>query len=114
MLTEVPSMQEVNEVIFSVDEKSAMGLDGFTGKFFTFAWEVVAKDIQRAIVSFFCGAMLPRSVSATSIVLLPKIQCPQDFTQYRPISLYNFINKVISKILSSRLAKVLHHIISPH
>ncbi|XP_027158377.1 uncharacterized protein LOC113759998 [Coffea eugenioides] len=104
---------EVNEVIFSMDEESAAGPDGFTGKFFMSTWEVVAMDIQRAIVRFFCGTMLPRSVSATSIVLLPKIQCPQDFTQYRPISLCNFINKVISKILSFRLAKVLPHIISP-
>lgn len=103
----------MKNVIFSMDKESAAGPDGFTGNFFTVAWEVIAEDAHRAIVSFFCGAVLPRSITATAIVLLPKVQCPQDFTQYQSISLCNFINKVISKILSARLARVLPHIISP-
>ena len=66
------------------------------------------------VVSFFYGEEFPRSIiTATSIVLLPKVQSLQDFTQYKPISLCNFINNVLSKILSERLAKVLPQIISP-
>ncbi|XP_071928033.1 uncharacterized protein [Coffea arabica] len=101
-LTEVPSLNEVKKVIFSMDGDSAAGPDGFTGKFFTEAWEVVAEDVHRAIMSFFCGAMLPRSVTATAIVSLTKAQCPQDFTQCRLISLCNFVNKVF-------LIQVLRH-----
>ncbi|XP_027184096.1 uncharacterized protein LOC113782402 [Coffea eugenioides] len=112
LLMEVPSIHEVRGVIFSMDGDSAAGLDGFTGKLFTVAWEVVAVDVHRAIASFFCGAMLPRSVTATAIVLLPKVQCPQDFTQFRPISLCNFVNKAIFKILSTLLARVFPRIIS--
>ncbi|XP_027183870.1 uncharacterized protein LOC113782162 [Coffea eugenioides] len=108
-LTEILSMDEVKEVLFSMDGDSGAGPDGFTGKFFTAAWEVVAEDVHRAIESFFCGAELP----ATAIVLLPKVLCPQDFTQFRPISLCNFVNKAISKLLSVRLARVLPRIISP-
>nr|XP_027088662.1 uncharacterized protein LOC113710011 [Coffea arabica] len=112
LLMEVPSIHEVRGVIFSMDGDSAAGLDGFTGKLFTVAWEVVVVDVHRAIASFFCGAMLPRSVTATAIVLLPKVQCPQDFTQFRPISLCNFVNKAIFKILSTLLARVFPRIIS--
>ena len=61
---------------------------------------------------FFCGEVLPRSISSTSIVLLPKVNS-QDFSQFRPISLCNFINKVVSKVLFDRLARVLPKIISP-
>ena len=61
---------------------------------------------------FLLGAELPRSITATNIVLIPKVQCPQDFTQYRPISLCNFINKVLSRILSDRLAQILPRLIS--
>ncbi|XP_027090440.2 uncharacterized protein [Coffea arabica] len=113
MLTEAPTLHEVKEVIFSMDGESAAGPDGFTGKFFTFAWEVVAADVYAGVVSFFCGAELPRGVAATSIVLIPKVQCPQDFSQFRPISLCNFINKIISKVLADRLARILPQIISP-
>ena len=57
VLTGVPSIREVKKVIFSMDGDSAAGLDGFTGKFFTVAWEVVAEDVHMAVMSFFCGAM---------------------------------------------------------
>ena len=56
--------------------ESAVGLDGFTGKFFTFAWDVVTEDVYKAVLSFFCGAELPRSITATTIVLIPKVPCP--------------------------------------
>ena len=105
-------MAEVKQVVFSMDGESAAGPDGFTGQFFTFAWEVVAEDVYKTILSFFCGAELPRSITVTTVVLIPKVQCPQDFTQYRPISLCNFINKVISRILSDRLAPMLPSLIS--
>ncbi|XP_071928179.1 uncharacterized protein [Coffea arabica] len=72
MLTRAPSLQEVKEVIFSMDGESAEGPDGFTESFFTAAWEVIEEDVYRAILSFFCGAMLLRSITATAIVLLPK------------------------------------------
>ena len=112
-LTEISQLEEVKDIVFALDEESAAGPDGFTGKFFTFAWEVVAMDVYQAVVSFFCGAEIPRNFTATSIVLLPKVEHPQDFTQFRPISLCNFANKIISKLLSERLAKILPRLISP-
>ncbi|XP_071926190.1 uncharacterized protein [Coffea arabica] len=111
-LMEPPTLAEVKKVVFSMDRESAAGPDGFTGEFFIFAWDVVAEDVYKAVLSFFCGAELPRSITATNIVLIPKVQCPQDFTQYRPISLCNFINKVLSRILSDRLAQILPRLIS--
>ncbi|XP_071902080.1 uncharacterized protein [Coffea arabica] len=111
-LEEVPSLEEVKGVVFGMDGDSTAGPDGFSGKFFTVAWEVVAHDVYKAVVSFFCGAELPRFITATSIVLLPKVMNPKDFTQFRPISVSNFLNKVISRILVARLSSVLPRIIS--
>ena len=89
------------------------GESGFMSKFFTFAWDIIANDVHRAVVSFFCGPELPRFITSTSIVLLPKVPNPQDFSKFRPISLCNFVNKVISRILVERLAPILLKIISP-
>ena len=67
--------------------------------------------MHKAVQSFFYGAELSRRITATSIVLIPKVQQPKDFSQYRPISLCNFVNKIFSKILARRLALILPKII---
>ncbi|XP_027060814.2 uncharacterized protein [Coffea arabica] len=112
-LEEVPSMAEVRRVVFAMDGESAAGPDGFTGKFFTFAWDVIAQDIYNVVLSFFCGAELPKFITSTSIVLIPKVANPQDFSMFRPISLCNFFNKVLSRLLADRLSAILPKIISP-
>nr|XP_027127799.1 uncharacterized protein LOC113743944 [Coffea arabica] len=112
LLERVPSMEEVRRVIFAMDGDSAAGPDGYTGKFFTFAWDIIAQDIYNAVVSFFCGEEVPRRVTATFILLIPKVQNPASFAQFRPISLCNFLNKVLFRILAERLAPLLPRIIS--
>ena len=96
-----------------MDGECAAGPDSFSSKFFTFAWDIVAKDVYAVVVSFFCGEAVPRSISSTSTVLILKVHSPQDFTQFCPISLCNFIDKVVSKVLSDRLVRLLPKIISP-
>ncbi|XP_027182270.1 uncharacterized protein LOC113780688 [Coffea eugenioides] len=112
-LEAVPSIKEVYRVVRSMDGDSAAGPNGFAGKFFTYAWEVVAQDVYKAVLSFFCGAELPRFITSTSIILIPEMPNPQDFSQFRPISLCNFFNKLLSRILADRVACVLPKIISP-
>nr|XP_027120574.1 uncharacterized protein LOC113737562 [Coffea arabica] len=82
-----PTIEEVKRVVFEMDGDSAAGPDGFTE--------------------------LPRFVTSTSIVLIPKVPNPQDFSKFRPISLCNFFNKVLSRILADRLATILPKVISP-
>ncbi|XP_071906091.1 uncharacterized protein [Coffea arabica] len=113
LLEQVPSEEEIRSTVFAMDGDSTPGPDGYTGKFFTAAWSVIGEDVVRAVGSFFCGADLPRAITATSIVLIPKIAHPQDFSHFRPISLCNFVNKLISRILADRLAQVLPKIIFP-
>ncbi|XP_071905753.1 uncharacterized protein [Coffea arabica] len=113
LLAEVPDMEEVQRLVFDMDGESAIGPDGFTSKFFTFTWDIIAQDVHRVVVSFFCGSELPRFITFTSIVLLPKVSNPQDFSKFRPISLCNFFNKLLSRISVGRLASVVPRIITP-
>nr|XP_027102884.1 uncharacterized protein LOC113724156 [Coffea arabica] len=113
-LEEVPDLEEVRQAICQMDGESAAGPDGYSGRFFSAVWEIVGGNVYDAVRSFFCGAKLPRRITATSIVLLPKVQQPKDFSQFRPISLCNFVNKIFSKILALRLAPILSKIISPN
>ncbi|XP_073120534.1 uncharacterized protein [Henckelia pumila] len=50
--------------------------------------------------------------TATTITLIPKVEGAQAWTDFRPISLCNVSNKIISKLLYSRLRSVVGRLIS--
>ncbi|XP_015166052.1 uncharacterized protein [Solanum tuberosum] len=94
----IPTEEEIRDVIFSVNLDSAAGPDGYNGLFFQNAWEIIKLDVCNYVHSFFNGAEL--------------IKAPSDFSQFRRISLANVTNKIISKILAKRIAELLPRIIS--
>ncbi|GKD28315.1 RNA-directed DNA polymerase, eukaryota, reverse transcriptase zinc-binding domain protein, partial [Tanacetum coccineum] len=57
---------------------------------------------------------LATGCNASFIVLIPKISDPLDLSDYRPISLIGCMYKVLSKLLSYRLSRVIHKLISPN
>ncbi|KAL9681960.1 hypothetical protein QQ045_013752 [Rhodiola kirilowii] len=65
-----------------------------------------------AVHGFFKGLPLPNLISATNIILLLKVKHGCTLNQIRPISLCNFIHKIISSILNTRLKNILPAIIS--
>lgn len=64
------------------------------------------------VVEFFEGGYLPRDITSTTLVLLPKTHEARALTDYRPISLCNFSGKIVSKILANRLGTLLPGLIS--
>jgi hypothetical protein len=54
-----------------------------------------------------------RQWKATFISLIPKKDCPTDFSEFRPISLCNSTYKCVAKIIANRLQILLPKIISP-
>lgn len=95
-----------------LDADSAPGPDGFSGQFFRSSWDIIAADLLLAVQEFFAGVPIPRSVSSTLIVLLPKKGNPSTFADFRPISLCNFLNKIFTRLLCMRLRDFLPALIS--
>ncbi|XP_059292598.1 uncharacterized protein LOC132046072 [Lycium ferocissimum] len=114
MLCKVPSNEEVKAAVFNLSGSSASGPDGFSGLFYQVCWSIVEADVIRMVLAFFQGATLPKSITHTNVVLIPKKEMVQSYSDLRPISLSNFINKVLSRVLHDRLEKVLPTLISPH
>ncbi|XP_071923061.1 uncharacterized protein [Coffea arabica] len=52
------------------------------------------------------------AINETIITLIPKVGSPISVSQYRPISLYNVVYRIISKVLVNRLKSFLKHCIS--
>ncbi|XP_055814172.1 uncharacterized protein LOC129883562 [Solanum dulcamara] len=113
-LQALPTLEELRTVVFSMNPNSAAGPDGMNGKFFQECWEIIKEDLFRVVLSFFNGQTLPNYYTHTCLVLLPKVSHPTKLSEFRPISLSNFTNKIISKLLCLRLAPTLPTFISPN
>ncbi|CAH9079751.1 unnamed protein product [Cuscuta europaea] len=69
-------------------------------------------DVTRAVQDFFMGHHIPKGVSNTLIVLIPKNDNPSSYSEFRPICLSTFISKICTKVMVTRLKSVLPKIIS--
>jgi len=107
-----PVLEDVKKAVFKLSAESASGPDGLTGKFFQECWDIVSGDILRMVQDFFAGNTLPKSITHTNLVLIPKKAHVQTFSDMRPISLSNFVNKILSRIIHDRLEDMLPKLIS--
>lgn len=55
---------------------------------------------------------MPSSLSSTCVSLIPKVDHPNNFGNFRPIALCNMLYKTISKVISLRIKALLFNYIS--
>lgn len=106
-LQRLRSLEEVKNTVMGLNKDSAGGLDGMTGAFYQHIWKIIGDDIYNMVKAFFGGKELPRFITNTNLVLLFKKQVVNKFSDLRPISLSNFMNKIISQIVHERIKGVL-------
>nr|XP_016507263.1 PREDICTED: uncharacterized protein LOC107824954 [Nicotiana tabacum] len=111
-LITIPTTEEVKEAIFSLNLNSAAGPDGFNGCFYHLCWDIISNDVVNMVQAFFEGQRMSRFYTSTCLVLIPKVESPSFFSQLRLISLSNFSNNIVSKIVTNRITLMLPKIIS--
>ncbi|KAF7832307.1 ribonuclease H [Senna tora] len=104
---------EIENALFQTHAGKAPGPDGMTPMFFQHCLDTVQEDVTRMVGSFLSRGFLLRSMNQTHIALIPKMDSPSGFKDYRPISLYNTTYKLIAKVLTNRLQEVMPNLISP-
>lgn len=98
--------EEVWAAISELPADRAPGPDGFTGTFYKASWEVIRGDIMVAIDAFtHADCRNLRKLNNALVVLLPKKPDALEASDYRPITMIHSFAKLISKLLSLRLAK---------
>ena len=75
-------------------------------------WYIVGDDVSVVVLDFLNNGTTLPGINYTHIVLIPKVKLPGRMTDYRLISLYNVIYKIISKVLANRLELILPRLIS--
>jgi len=69
-------------------------------------------DVIQAVLSSLNSGSILKSINHTFITLIPKVQNPKRVTEFRPISLYNVIYKIVSKVITNCLKPWNNSIIS--
>lgn len=105
---------EIETALYQMYPTKSPGLDGFNAGFFQHHWETVGGMVIGMVKAFFGSGCMLKELNHTNIVLIPKVDNPTKMSQFRPISLCNVVYKLISKVLTNRLKKVLHKVISPN
>ncbi|RVX05721.1 Transposon TX1 uncharacterized 149 kDa protein [Vitis vinifera] len=104
--------EEVRMAVFQLNKEKAPGPDGFTIAVYQECWDVIKEDLMRVFLEFHTNGVINQSTNATFIALVPKKSQSFKISDYRPISLVTSLYKIIAKVLSGRLRKVLHETIS--
>ena len=104
-ISKIPTPSNINDTLFQMQDLKAPGLDGFLAIFLQRVLVNCRKGCHKScdifffsFFSFFESSRMHCEVNSSLIVLIPKTQNPSSFNNFRPISLYNIVYKIIAKI----------------
>ncbi|XP_026416903.1 uncharacterized protein LOC113312360 [Papaver somniferum] len=112
LMDAIPNLEEIEAVVFDLGADSAPGPDGFSGNFYRICWDTISADLCKAIVNCWEMRKIPNGINSSFIVLIPKNSKSDAVKDYRTIGLSNFVFKIITKIMATRLSTVLKNLIS--
>ena len=104
-------VEEVWRALKQMHPTKSPGPDGMSPIFYQRYWDIVGPHVVNYVLNTLRTGIMPNGLNDTYICLIPKGNCPQMITEFRPISLCNVIYKLVSKVLANRLKRVLPEVI---
>lgn len=98
---------EILQALKGINDLTSSGTDGYGAKIFKATWSFTKTDVVKVVNEFFEKDQMYIVVSSTLATLIPKFSPANTTNDYRPISCCTIIYKIITKILATRLGKVL-------
>uniref|UniRef100_A0A453ILZ4 Uncharacterized protein n=1 Tax=Aegilops tauschii subsp. strangulata TaxID=200361 RepID=A0A453ILZ4_AEGTS len=105
---------EIRQAIQDTPLDRASGPDGFTGRFFKAAADIILPNL---LLAFHQLRAMNRhglaGINNANIVVIPKTDGAASMGDFRPINLLNSVPELYTKVLATRLARRIHELISP-
>ncbi|KAK3193601.1 hypothetical protein Dsin_024911 [Dipteronia sinensis] len=103
---------EVWAAVNRCDGNKALALDGLNLNFVKANWVSIKDDFMNFIKGFHKDRAIVKDINNTFIALIPKCGTPESLSDFRPISLVNYMYKILAKVLANILKVVMGDIIS--
>ena len=101
------SLEGIKSILALSKNDKSSGPDGIPVEVYRALFDVLGLDLLRVVDDSRKSGKIPVVFNSTLIVLSPKIDLSKSFEDFRPISLCNYIYKIIGKIISVQIRKVL-------
>ena len=108
------STKEIKEALWSMKPYKVPRPDGLHAGFFQRFWLIFGDSMRKEVEKVFIERKVPEYLNNAHIILVPKIQGPETFGNYRPINLCNSVYKIITKIIIARIKPHLDTLVSPY
>ena len=78
--------EEIRCAINQMHLTKSPGPDGMSTLFYQKYWDVVGPFVTKSVLQILNSSSLPCVLNETYICLIPKVQCPQKVTEFRPLA----------------------------
>jgi hypothetical protein len=103
---------EIWEVLKSFAKDKSPGPDGWMIEFLIHYFDIIGVDLLELVEDSRIRGFVNKSLNTTFLTLIPKVNNPSSFGDFRPIALCNICYKMISKVIANRLKLVLSRSLS--
>ncbi|KAL6327158.1 hypothetical protein AAG906_015197 [Vitis piasezkii] len=104
--------EKIHFAFMEMNGDKTLGPDGFTMAFWKTCWDFVKEEILELFKEFYDQSSFAKSLNTTFLVLIPKKGGVEDLGDFRPISLLGGLYKLLAKVLTYRLKKVIGKVVS--
>ncbi|KAA3456692.1 reverse transcriptase [Gossypium australe] len=106
------TVDEIAHAVKMMSPLHAPGVDVFPAIFFQRYWHILGPEISSYCLSILNGNCEIGGINETRIVLILKVEKLKNMSQFRHISLYNVIYKIIAKVLVFWMSDMLGYCIN--
>ncbi len=106
------TLGELEVVLKCFKKYKSLGLGGWKVEVYLAFFELIGEDLLRVIEDYWMSGIMYDAFNATFIALIPKFDKPSTFNDFWPISLCNFIYKIIAKFIANHIKPILSQHIS--
>ena len=100
------TFQEIHFILSLSKNDKSVGLDGIAVEVYRTLFDVLGEDLLQVVDDSRKNGKIHAVFNTTFVALIPKTNHPKSFEYFRPISLCNYIYKIMGIIIYTRIRKV--------